>query len=344
MPSVFALSKPLDVDELATFLKRILSPTVAMPGFDADHLAWKYWMPRSDWEGSRSYVLKGERGIEAHCGVVPGSLHSNHGGLKVAHFIDWAADPRAFTAGARLLKKVATIAGTLCAVGGSQATRKILPLMGFRPADQVVALARPVRSIRQAATHQVRNWKLPVRLLRNAIWATIPRIRIPAGWSFESVFPNQVPDEIWSPPATQWAVRQRSPALYAYYLACPIVRFELFLIRRGAQPAGCCLIGFVHGQARVADLWLIEESPENYAAGYKLALMAALTDPTVAEVVVHVSIPPRIDALMRCGFREYWREPVMVLPADSTPPDGFDCQLLDNDEAYLTTGATAYLT
>ena len=344
MPSVFRPTLPADVDELGSFLRRILAPTGPGPGFESTHLTWKYWSPLGAGDGARSFVLTGDLGIEAHCGVLPTWLRSVHGRIRTAHFIDWAADPRTMAAGVQLLRKVGRLTESLCAVGGTPATRKILPLMGFRPANQAVFFARPVRPVRQAATHQQRDWKLPLRLIRNALWARFPTIKLPDGWTFELVTPDFVPTELWFPPTPSWAARERGPALYSHYLACPFVRFELFLFRFREQPVGGCLLGFASGQARVADLWLVKESADWFEAAYQAALAASLTDPTIAEVIACASIDPRLNALGQCGFREYRRESILVLPADRAPRDGFDCQLLDNDTAFLTLGSPEYVT
>lgn len=344
MASVFRPSTPADAAALEPFLRRALALGEGCPGFDAAGLHWKYWAPGGDWDGPRSYLLEGPQGIEAHCGAFPLWRRHPGGRSRAAHFFDWAAAPGTFGAGVRLLRKVAGAVGALCAVGGSQDTRKILPLLGARPANEVVFLARPVRPFRQALTHPQRDWKLPARLVRNTFWAWAPPLTAPAGWSFEATAPNRVPAELWSPAAAGAAARERSPAGYACYLACPFLRFELFLARRGQQPAGCFLIGFVQGQARVADLWLREPSPEAYEAAYRLALAAALTDPAAVEVIASASVAARLEALRRCGLREYRREPIQVWPADQAPPDGFDCQMAENDTAFLAFEAPVYMT
>jgi hypothetical protein len=344
MASLFRPSSPADAEQLSVFLKRILALPHDCPGFDAAGLTWKYWSPRPDWDGARSYVFEGSQGIEAHCGVLPLWLQSTAGRIKGAYFIDWAADPRTFAAGARLLRKVVTLTELICTAGGAPDTRKMLPLMGFRPANEVVFFARPVRPFRQAATHPQRNWKLPARLVRNLLWARLPSIKRPTGWSLEPAAPDRVPAELWSPPASLLPSRERLPFVYAHYLKCPFTRFEFFLIRRGEEPAGCILLAFVGRQARVADLWLLRESPEAYEAAYRLALIASLTDPTVVEVVACVSVPLRCDALNQSGFREYRRESITVFPENKVPPSGFDSQFLDNDTAFLSFGATDYVT
>ncbi len=340
----FRATTPIDVERLAAFLRRAFGMPEGAPQFDLDSLLWKYWFPRDDWHGSRSYVLEKDGQIEAHCALLPVTYRSTHGRAVAAHFIDWAADPRSMGAGVRVLRKVATLTEMLCAVGGSEDTRKILPLIGFRPAGEMALFACPVRPLRQAVTHQYRNWKLPLRLIRNALWSRSALGGGAPGWSFEPTTPDRVPPDLWSPPPTERAVRERSPSLYPYYLACPSHRFRLFLISHQGRPAGCCLIGFYRGQARIADLWLQDESPESYEDAYRVTLLASMTDPSVAEVVASTSDPSQQKALSRSGFREFRRDPIVTLPHRGLPAHGLDCQMLDNDSTFLATESPAYLT
>jgi hypothetical protein len=122
------------------------------------------------------------------------------------------------------------------------------------------------------------------------------------------------------------------------------VRFELFVVRHQQQPVGCFLIGFTQGQARVVDSWLLQPSLEGYEAAYRLALVAAFTRTEAVEVIASASTSERLRALERCGFREFRREPVLVWPADKRPPDGFDCQMVDNDTAFLASETPSYMT
>lgn len=94
----------------------------------------------------------------------------------------------------------------------------------------------------------------------------------------------------------------------------------------------------------MADLWLMRELPNAYKAAYRLALAAALTDPTAVEVIACASTTMRQEALRHCRFREYRHESIMVLTSEQVPPEGFDCQLLDNDTAFLTFGRRDYVT
>lgn len=260
------------------------------------------------------------------------------------HFIDWAADPHALGAGVRLLRRVAGLVQMTCAVGGSAATRKILPLLGFHSANDAITLARPVRPVRQVLTHQYRNWKLPLRLVRNMWWSLVSPSHPPSGWSCEKTLPQMIPESLWHNSTPGPLTRRRSPAQVAYFLSCPIARFELFLAKLDGEPRACFLLSFVPGQVRITDLWLTPETAEHYDEVYALAVKAAIADPSVAEVTARASTEVRIKALRRCGFRVVRRQPIMVRPLTMVPPEGLDCQFIDNDAAFLNAGAPAYLT
>ena len=63
------------------------------PMFEGRHLHWKYWEPRADWQGSRSYVLTREERIVAHAAIVPAVCSWGNERLRLLHVIDWAACP-----------------------------------------------------------------------------------------------------------------------------------------------------------------------------------------------------------------------------------------------------------
>ena len=61
-----------------------------------------------------------------------------------------------------------TCGSVMIATGGSETTRRLLPVIGFRPHGELYGFARPVRPLRQALTAAERSWKSSARLLRNA--------------------------------------------------------------------------------------------------------------------------------------------------------------------------------
>ena len=76
--------------------------------------------------------------------IAAGQVH------ETVHLIDWAADPEYPGAGLWLLRQIGAKVRMMIATGGSEITRRILPVIGFRPHGELYSFARPVRPLRQA--------------------------------------------------------------------------------------------------------------------------------------------------------------------------------------------------
>jgi hypothetical protein len=58
---------------------------------DPGNMRWKYWQPRPDRPGPRSYVLVDGSSIVAHGGLVPGSILWGDERTELVQMIDWVA-------------------------------------------------------------------------------------------------------------------------------------------------------------------------------------------------------------------------------------------------------------
>ena len=67
----------------------------------------------------------------AHTATLPMTFRGGSTDLSAQHFIDWAADPEILSGGANVLRKLLGLAGVTLAAGGSQDTRRLLPLLKF---------------------------------------------------------------------------------------------------------------------------------------------------------------------------------------------------------------------
>ena len=94
-PTVKADFRPTtrhEAAELSDFLGRMLQ-LHARSSLTPSHMEWKYWTPRADCTGPRSFTVRHDGIIVAHAATwpvrvrVPGETHS------AVHVIDWAADP-----------------------------------------------------------------------------------------------------------------------------------------------------------------------------------------------------------------------------------------------------------
>ena len=134
-----------DAGAVSTFLQQVfrLPPTATF--LDERHIAWKYWSERADWAGSRSFTARHDDAIVAHVAAWPVRIRLPDRVVSAAHLIDWASDPKYPGAGIWLLRQVQAKIRVLIATGGTEITRRTLPVLGFRPIGDVCSFARPLR-------------------------------------------------------------------------------------------------------------------------------------------------------------------------------------------------------
>src|SRR5579863_6860777 len=156
-------STPADVPAIIA----LLAQAGLRPNVEPQDLHWKYWQPRADWTGPRSFVLTDGSAILAHGGIIPGSCAWESRRLKTLHVIDWAASPREIGAGVALMNYIGQQAEALLAIGGSAQTMQILPNIGFRVTGMVTGYARAVSPLRLLRDARPRNWRLLARFARS---------------------------------------------------------------------------------------------------------------------------------------------------------------------------------
>lgn len=341
MKPVFVRSAPEDAPKIAQFLVKAFSTgpddMIARPNL----MHWKYWADRADWPGSRSFRLERDGVIVAHGAPWPSSVHTPGGAvLRGAQVLDWAADPSTPGAGLALMKHVAPEnVDLIFALGGSDATRRALPAIGFKPFNEVVFYAKPLRPFAQIASHQYQNWKSPARLLRNLAWSR--RSPIAPGWSSRAVAANQI--RAW-PEAGVANVLGRDANKFDYFSKCDLIRSRLYTIEREGREAGYFYLVFVPGQARIADAWAID--PDGWSQLYALAIECALEDPGTNEITAIAGLESAQVALEQCGFRRRLVERLMIYdPKKMLDPSArLHFQMIDNDAFFRHSGRPDYQT
>jgi hypothetical protein len=310
------------------------------PFVDAGLLGWKYFEPRPDWDGPRSYILRHQGEIVAHGCVVPSRFRDGAREIRGIRVIDLAGSRRFPGGGILLMRKFNEWSDIVMAVGGSQDTLRVLPKAGFAHRGTSAAYARVIRPWRQLRTDPFpRGWKAPLRLARNVFWAASARsATLPAGWSLRAVerFDTSVEPvlEYISPEAAQPA---RSPALLNYMLRCPGAAVRGFLILEQGAVRGYCLISRVGGQARIAELRLASAEEGAWRTAYALAAEAAAADPMTCEIVAVTAVRTPARALQANGFRLRRNDPILIRNPqgrlEEMPP--LDINMLEGDEAYV---------
>lgn len=340
MKPAFRASTAADQPAIALFLQQTFASATQEPYLQPKHMNWKYWQPRPDWPGSRSFLL--DRGETlAHGAAWPLRILTPDSAISAFHLIDWAADPKAVGAGVSIMKRMADMAEVICVFGGSDAAKRMRTAMGFRPRNEAQIWVKPLRPWRQTLTHQTHNWKTAARLARNWQWSR-KAPRSDARWTAQPMGSEPVP----FPQARNGQfVFEQTPAQIGYLLACPTARFQYFTVMHSGLPVGYFCLAFVPAQARLAEAWLASDTPESWNQLVSLAHTHALADSSANELVAQTSSAAMQLSLRHAGFRLHHSDHVLVYdPKGRIPePASLDLQMIHGDMAFWHPGRPLYL-
>jgi hypothetical protein len=336
-----------DESAIRSLLQEAHGAAPGHPMFEGRHLHWKYWEPREDWQGSRSYVLTRDERIIAHAAIVPAVCSWGDERRSVLHVIDWAARSEARGAGNTLLRHIGTLADAIVTSDGEDTAMRLLPFLGFAQSTTRVTLyARPVRPLLYLTGADAPRWRLAARCVRNSLWALRAPSGARSGWrarrvAAEAVAAASIP---WPVPKYGTAVLERSAAMMSYWLQCPASPMELYVVENGAAAEGYFVLAFAPGQARLADCWLDSDALPAWEALVQLAVRQARRHSGVAEVAAMCSEPLLAGALERCGFHARAARPLLVRATNGIqlPAAEMRIQMLDDDAAYRHNGSRLF--
>lgn len=344
----FRPSVPADGPAITALLTQAFDRSLPTPTHGSTSLAgqlqhWKYWQPRDDWPGVRSYLLERDGEILAHAGVVPGRCRWEGGTLDLLHMIDWVARPGALGAGAALLKQLARLSDALLAIGGTAHTLNILPAMGFQTRGNVVKHTRVLRPMRRLSADAAPAWRVALRTARDLARVLAAGRATRSGGFAVRLSPGEVPQpwQTAGEPVSQtaMAVMERTPALFAHALGCPVGQPAVYRVDVGGAACGDFLLSCVDGQARLADCQLDSREPSHWRALVHEAVVAARRDFGAIEIVGWADRDDELlsQALQSAGFHPGMEQPVRLLArADrSLPGTSLRVQMLDNDALWL---------
>lgn len=341
---VFRPTTPADAAGLGELLARSFNVSRDSAFLRPEVLTWKYWVPRGDWNGPRSYIFEEEGAPIAHGGIWPVLIGSGADEVRGCQVIDWAAAKGSPGAGVYLMREISHSLDFIQAVGGTDMTRRVLPAIGFSERAQVWRGARPLRPLRQILSHQTRNWKLAPRLARNWIWSRSPVAPPAANWTVEQIEPQHLVGNATegSPPRFS----HRTKEFFEHYLKCPIGRMTLHQIRDASGPQGHFVLIVLHGQARLAGVWLRETTREAWRTTFLLAQQVAASFPDAYEFLAAGTRGESEQAAVEAGLRIVGDAPVFLLNQGRqlSLTSDYQFQLCDNDEAFLDIGGPDYVT
>jgi len=326
----------------APAIVELLQAAGLKPNVEAEALDWKYWQPREDWPGTRSFVATRGEQILGHAAVVPGAYNTDSHRLTILHVIDWAALPNAVGVGVSLMKYVGRLADALLAIGGSEHTLRILPHIGFRSRGTTEGYVRVLRPLRFGGISGTVSWKLPAKLLRRSIWHwSSPGVE-PAGLDLRRVHWDQMTELAGALPRGSTGVGklERSEGLFRHMLRCPIVPMELYAVKTEDKVRGYFLLAYAPGQARIADCWAATDDLVAWHALMYYAALQARRRRDVAEIVAWSNDPVMTGALVASGYYRRNQHSILLCAAaeDRSISEPFRVQMLDNDAAYLHHG------
>lgn len=227
--------------------------------------------------------------------------------------------------------------------GGSDATRKTIPRLGFAVRDAIDVFARVVRPIRQARTRpRTGVVKDAARFARNAWWSLRPMGALAPGWSARQVqsFGRDIEHDRSDTAAAHTA------EYLNYWLRCPAARLAGFEVYEGDTLVGWYVLSRVGRQTRIAGAGLSRATQERWEQVFRLAARAAADDPHTCEVVGTGSTPATRAALAACGFE--WRDtaPLFVFDKARTLAESSPIlwSAIDDDTAYLYDPSIPYRT
>jgi hypothetical protein len=318
------------------------------PNTEPEHLDWKYWRPRADWPGSRSFVLTNGTELIAHAAVVPGAWGSGSHRATAFHLIDWAARPGEAGAGSTLMKAIGREASALLALGGSADTLNILPYLGFHAVGTVTGYVRTLRPLRLLGAGGSTPWRPLARFARGVVRALATPTPAAGEWRARRINAADL-GQIGAVLLTSRrgiTALERSAGLFAHMLACPIAPMRLYLLEHEGRVRGYFLLALVMAQARIADCWVDSDEPADWRALIACAVAEATLDSQTAEIVGWASDQLHAGAFSACGFLAKWAIPVQIrLARGSALPVGtLRVQMVDSDAAFLHEGRNEFWT
>lgn len=321
------------LEELSAFLKKHFKSPDARQ-FDPEILQWKYFDPRPDWDGPRSYVLKSGSRWLAHAGVCPMVFERGEEKVRGILLVDWvSASPGA---GAEIFRRFYPMIDVLFGNGGSSGARATFQTLEYPTRGAVDYYTYPLKPWGLFREQAVRGVGIAAaRLVRNLSAPSAPSA--PSGWSARRIGELK-PEHAALCAGTRLSFWQtgRDLSLASYYLRCPLAEVSAYEVRKGSELRGCFLLGQIGSEIRLVDVRLTSEAPEDWSATVALAIQFA-AETSASFMIASASLPLLNDAIRANRFRWFQADPLYLYdPKGCFPADaGLHITPWDGDQAYL---------
>jgi hypothetical protein len=308
--------------------------------FRLDALHWKAFDPHPEYPGSRSFVVRHNEKIVAHGTVSPLRFRGSGLDLSAQCLMDWVADPSIPGVGVAVYQHLATFADVQIAIGGSDDALKMLPLLRFRPKQQLRSYRLITSPLKYHLGSAQKNWKTLLRVGRD--WARSRDVRVNGRSQgiearsidrFEEGSSIPLPD----PRIAGCMVSTRTAASLNHALRCPIAGMEAYLLERSSELLGYFVLARVGVTCRIAEVWINSESAQDWLSAVELATETASEHPDTGAVLTTVSAPVLQSALERIGYQFVEEVPVFLKDRQRRVPEEQPLLLsmLENDAFYF---------
>ncbi len=328
-----------EIEEVAAFLRQVFQVGPDWLPFRMDVLRWKAFPPHPFWEGNRNYVVRKEGKIVAHGCAMPSVICGPFGKLKTVCIIDWAASKAVPGAGAIVFQEIQNITESLFVVGGSTDAQKVLPRMGFAVRQEVHTFTRVLKPAQVWAAAPEKDWRSVARMGRDVWHRVKPVAANVKDWTAEPVqqFDNSIDSVLPCSESNEAAYCQRSAALLNYFLACPAVKMEGYLLRQSNALRGYCVLNRIGTSCRITDLHVQSGAEADWASAYAVAARLASADQKTIATVGGNSNPFLARPMASAGFRLTGRQPLYFKDPEHRFPEGLALAmgLMETDAFYL---------
>jgi hypothetical protein len=333
--------QPADASEIIDLLRRVFRVNEDARFVAPATIDWKYFTPRPDWAGSRSYGYRADGRIVAHCCVVPLSLLLDGRVVTVITVADWAATESMRGVGRALLADVTALVDARLAFGGSTMGAELLRRSKLSKPFSI--WRRGFRRLRRTRLHRTTGSNAAVKALkwtRDSARLALTRFAQHGDWGATAVprFGDTLPDAARSSVRSDFVLPMRTPALLNYLLDCPSADVCGYLLTCRGQVRGHLLLFGVNDEVRVGDLQIDSAQDDDWRDCFALAVHLAHRDFPDASIIIADAFAPVIEqALRRAGYRLgptgqcRTQDPGARLSAARLPALG----MMDNDTAWL---------
>jgi hypothetical protein len=330
-----------DTGSIAQFLAGVFQTSTDTLFVNPKLIEWKYFTPRPDWSGSRSYALICDEKIISHFSFTPAKIRSKDREIESMSIFDWAADRQYRGSGLQLYERFKEEVGmpTAFHTGASEAALRVLPKFGYEIRGESITYAKRIRPWKLFLSDRKMNWKSPLRLIRDFARNTFARAVSLGAWTVQPVqqFDNSLA-KILDRQSRLFSVCQRTISLLNYMLGCPVIPFSGYLLYEHGKIRGYFILSRLENGARIVDIFVDSEAQEDWRIAYSAPTETAAADPSVCSIYAASTNSFLSSALNRAGYKPYGRSPVGIYDPDRLFEDLFplNIQFFEADYSYLS--------